>query len=568
MRFRIPRHATWPLLLLIVSIGTTAAIATHAYNLAREQDRVLRHVTTDYSRFASWSYEQHLQESLRNTAREILGPVDHGAGLHESSEYPHASELEHYLPWNDSCSCHMPEHGPVPDALIAWTLGSDTVGIGTIRRYETQMHESEMPVMAQMPSRSSAHGFAWVNDTVTAHMRARIPSQTGSPYIVAIHEGEPRLIVYRPMPTAWGDTIMYVAQYGAGALADMLGSVMDVQDLLPPALTSRFTSRELLRIEVTTHSGAAVFRSDSAGADVQSASASRMPADFGSLEVSAQVHPSVASTLVIGGAPRSQLPLLLGLFVLASAMAVIAAGQLAREGRLARDRTNFVASVSHELRTPLANVRLFLETMLHGRADTEDARRWSLEQMDRETRRLTHLIDNVLVYSSGPTRLLDEPRMRVDLASEVTAVIQEFTPLSATRRARIETRLEPDVHIAIPKRALRHVLLNLLDNAVKYGPMGQTVSVRTWSEHGGAAIEVIDQGPGVAASERERIWEPFVRGDSAATRAAGGSGIGLHLVRELVRGMDGSAMVDNAPGGGARFTIRLPPGEPAPAPGS
>jgi signal transduction histidine kinase len=168
------------------------------------------------------------------------------------------------------------------------------------------------------------------------------------------------------------------------------------------------------------------------------------------------------------------------------------------------------------------------------------------------------LIDNVLVFSSGPGRLLDEPRATLDMTSEVTSAIEEFTPLAAARRARIETQLEPSTSVVASRTALRHVILNLLDNAVKYGPAGQTVTVRVYVEDDAAVIDVVDQGQGVAPEERERIWKPFVRGQSRAARAVGGSGIGLHLVRELVTGMDGSAVVDDAPGGGARFTIRLP----------
>jgi signal transduction histidine kinase len=113
------------------------------------------------------------------------------------------------------------------------------------------------------------------------------------------------------------------------------------------------------------------------------------------------------------------------------------------------------------------------------------------------------------------------------------------------------------------RNALRHSLLNVLDNAVKYGPMDQVVRVRVSHSDGRARIEVHDQGPGVPPAERQRIWEPFQRGAGRVVRAAGGSGIGLHLVRELMHAQGGSAQVGDSPHGGACFVLELPCGRGA-----
>jgi signal transduction histidine kinase len=549
--------------MLLASIAVTAGVAIHAYSRARDQDKVIERVQEGYAKFATWSYEQHLEEVLRNAAREVLGPVDHGSGVHRFAPVPHASEIGHYLPWDEACYCHIPRHGPIPEALLAWTLGSDTVGVGLNRGNRTDgwlidVPGTPRPIPERQPAAPFAHRFGWVNDTITRHIKARIPSRTGSPYIVAMRDGLPQLLAYRLMPTEWGDTIVYAVNYSDQGLVNLLSAVMDNEDLLPPILTSRHRTRDVLWIDVLTANGAPLFSSDTAFDGTRHETNLSLPSDYGRLRIHAHIRPALASVLVIGGTPRSQMPLLLGLLVLGAAMSLFAAGQLVREGRLARDRTDFVASVSHELRTPLANVRLYLDTLRLGRADTEETREWSLAQMDRETRRLVQLIDNVLLFSSGPRRLLDEPRATLDLASEVAAAIEEFTPLAAARRVHIATQLEPSTNVVAPRTALRHVILNLLDNAVKYGPAGQTVTVRVYVEGDAAVVEVLDQGQGVAPEERERIWRPFVRGKSRAARAVGGSGIGLHLVRELVTGMAGSATVDDAPDGGARFTIRWP----------
>src|SRR5919202_2616301 len=105
--------------------------------------------------------------------------------------------------------------------------------------------------------------------------------------------------------------------------------------------------------------------------------------------------------------------------------------------------------------------------------------------------------------------------------------------------------------------AFRQVLLNLLDNAVKYGPVEQTVRGRVASVSGVVCVVVEDQGPGVKAGERESIWQPFQRG-AAAREGAGGSGIGLTVVKEILDEHAGSVWVEDAAGGGAAFVVELP----------
>ena len=140
----------------------------------------------------------------------------------------------------------------------------------------------------------------------------------------------------------------------------------------------------------------------------------------------------MANTLVIGGLPKSRLPFLLGLLALAAALSFVAIGQIRREGELARLRSDFVASISHELRTPLAQMRLYLETLRLGRFTTEDQRNWSLDNVERETTRLSHLVERVLRFSRTG-RADDEVREPVDVVAEVQPIVEEFQPLAAAR---------------------------------------------------------------------------------------------------------------------------------------
>jgi signal transduction histidine kinase len=134
--------------------------------------------------------------------------------------------------------------------------------------------------------------------------------------------------------------------------------------------------------------------------------------------------------------------------------------------------------------------------------------------------------------------------------------VEEFRPLAASRQVKIETAIDAVPPVPLQRDALRHIVLNLLDNAVKYGPTGQTVRVEVSRRNGSVLVAVTDQGPGVPAGERDAVWRAFHRG--SRTSDQGGSGIGLTIVQEVATQHGGRAWVEDAPGGGARFVVSLP----------
>jgi signal transduction histidine kinase len=232
--------------------------------------------------------------------------------------------------------------------------------------------------------------------------------------------------------------------------------------------------------------------------------------------------------------------------------------QLRRESELARLRSDFIASVSHELRTPLAQVRMFAETLLLGRVRSDEERLRSLQIVDQEARRLTHLVENILQFSRAEREVIQLAPVPVELASQVREAIEAFSPVARSRHVMVQTALENDVVSVVDPGALRQMLLNLLDNAVKYGPLGQTVTITLRRVGERVRVMVDDQGPGIPPEHRDRVWEPYQRLESAVAAAVAGSGIGLAVVRQLVALHGGRAWVEAAPGRGARFAIELP----------
>ena len=266
------------------------------------------------------------------------------------------------------------------------------------------------------------------------------------------------------------------------------------------------------------------------------------------------VDPAIASTLVIGGLPMDRLPLLALVMTLAVALLLAAMWLFRREQAVTQLRIDFVSQVSHELRTPLTQIRMFAETLLLERTRSVDEQRRALEIIDRESRRLSHLVENILQFSS----IADGASLSPEL-QPITPVIREVCEATEMTNASVNIELQAaePVTAVFDDDALRQILLNVLDNAVKYGPKNQTITVQLSEAQDLVRIEVIDEGPGIPKAERERIWEAFHRLEKEQQTAISGTGIGLAVVRELVEGMQGRCWIGEAESG-TRVLIELP----------
>jgi signal transduction histidine kinase len=232
-----------------------------------------------------------------------------------------------------------------------------------------------------------------------------------------------------------------------------------------------------------------------------------------------------------------------------------------RTNELTQLRADFVSSVSHELRTPLAQIRMFAELLRKGSMRTpQDADR-ALRIIEKEASRLTILVDNILNYTRLRKRAERASSIPTHVTGAVRQTIESFAPLSAERGVNIVAEIEPDLWATVDSLGLRQVLLNFLENAVKYGPRDQTVTVGAKRLGDIVRIWVDDQGPGVPEAEREAVWRAFYRRAASIAAGATGAGIGLAVVHELVLQSGGSVQVTDAPNGGARFIADLPRAE-------
>jgi signal transduction histidine kinase len=309
---------------------------------------------------------------------------------------------------------------------------------------------------------------------------------------------------------------------------------------------------KLVSLEVADPAGRTLFRAGPPAAP--GAYAGDPASNPGSLVVRASLPPDVAGQLVVAR-PGARLPLLLGLLALTAGLTAVAARQLRREHELVRLRNDFTSSVSHELRTPLTQILLFGETLELGRAGGEDERRQALAIIVQEARRLTHLVENVLHLSRAERQMVRIVPVPTPLAPLLREIVERFAALAGSAAVRLRTELDDGLVATVDGAALPQIVINLLDNAVKYGGDGPIV-LRTALDAGRARLEVEDTGPGVPAGDRLRIWEPFVR--LRSEDGVPGSGIGLAVVRELVTAHGGECRVEAAPSGGSRFVVELP----------
>ncbi|MFZ5631996.1 MAG: sensor histidine kinase [Bacillota bacterium] len=222
-----------------------------------------------------------------------------------------------------------------------------------------------------------------------------------------------------------------------------------------------------------------------------------------------------------------------------------------------RARREFVANASHELRNPLASIKSLAESLIYGREEDPAVYREFLSDINREVDRLKRLVDDLLRLArleEGPTpRITEQP-----VGPVLERALQLARPLAEARQIKLEGRYETDPVWPVDSELLTGILLNLLDNGIKYTSPGGQVRVACGVEEDRLSIEVSDTGEGIPEADLPYIFDRFYRVDKARPRSTGGTGLGLAIVRQAVELHNGVIEVKSAPGRGTAFIIRLP----------
>ena len=225
-------------------------------------------------------------------------------------------------------------------------------------------------------------------------------------------------------------------------------------------------------------------------------------------------------------------------------------------------RKDFVANVSHELKTPVQSIKGFVETLESGAiANPDDAARF-LTIIRRNSERLEAIIDDLLSLArlEGMAERGGLEKAPVDLRKVVQSVLDTLSDSITRRQIQISIETEGETFVLGNEGLLEQLLLNLVDNAVKYTPEGSTVLIACGpaDDHHFYQLHVADNGPGIPQRDLERIFERFYRVEKSRHRDSGGTGLGLAIVRHIALLHGGTVDVQSQPGLGAHFTVSLP----------
>jgi len=221
-------------------------------------------------------------------------------------------------------------------------------------------------------------------------------------------------------------------------------------------------------------------------------------------------------------------------------------------------RRDFVANASHELRTPLTSIRGFAETLQSGALDDPKIAKRFVSSIVENSVRLSRLVDDLLELSRSESPNVDYELEPVSIAEVATKVLRALEAQALEKKVTLTLETQGDVWARAELRALEHVIVNLVDNGIKYTPSGGRVVVRASKNEQSAILEVEDNGQGIGAEHLPRIFERFYRVDPGRARQQGGTGLGLAIVKHLVLKMEGEIKVESRMGKGTTFRVELP----------
>jgi signal transduction histidine kinase len=230
-----------------------------------------------------------------------------------------------------------------------------------------------------------------------------------------------------------------------------------------------------------------------------------------------------------------------------------------REAHLSRLKSDFVANVSHELKTPLALIRLFAETLELGRVPTEDKARQYYRVINKESQRLTQLINNILDFSRIEAGRKEYRFAPANVGRIVSEVLEAYRFQIEQQGFELTVDVQPDLpDVEADSEALGQALLNLVNNAIKYSRETKSIALTVRGTGDRVSIVVADRGIGVPKAEQRKIFEKFYRGEASLVHETKGSGLGLSLVEHIMEAHGGSVEIESAPGKGSTFTLALP----------
>lgn len=540
-RWPWPRDRWERAILLGTAIAVVVAVAA-AVGTVRSRARVHKAAIASLQNYAAVGVEQFVngyETLIRESFIPVLPPPDDLEPSSRRDPLPAADMLGMMARLQrDPCRCRI---APAPSAVFRLGLGTggeevvDTLGrrIGVLDPLVAGEVRKQADSLARVAWR---YGFL-----VTR-------SADGPKFVFFTHRAD----------SATGRRYAYGFTVPATRMAEaVFRPTFESVRLIPRHLLAAVPENDVfLSLELTTRDGAVLFATSPTYPDGPS-NALNLPSLRGGLVVRAHLNPAVKDALLPGGIPDRVPVREVGLIALSLALLLAIAALGLRVGDLARLRSDLASSVTHELRTPLTQIRLAAETVMLGRAKDAEAERRSLGSIVDETKRLQQLIDNVLHFSRAERQLTRVRAEPVELGPVVAQAAGDMGPLVAHRGIVPAVDVPGGLVVLGDPNALRQIVLNLLDNAARYGPDRQAITIAAARRDGHVELRVDDGGPGIRPADRERVWKAFVRLERDRDSSVTGSGLGLAVVRELVEAQHGTCWIEGAAGSGTRVVVRL-----------
>ncbi len=518
-------HARWILISLILLLVMVIALAWQAITVARNQDQTARAVMRDYAQLIADDFARAVEVNIgyRGIFRAVQNLTEQG--LADSS-------ADH---WSDGAMRSALAYLPDNSILAAFMID---------RQSGHWLNGRQEPVMQETRSWLESHDFPAEQPFQVAHWHAADQSLT-------------TVILFRDI----GAEKIFGLVVNPQTVRDLFAQVYQNHYLLPAAIGDVDELRPHIHVGVTDADGHSLF-SSSATLTPSLSAEHRIGGDYSGLFhdflITASINPTVSDRLVPGGLPYGKLPQILFLLGITLLLGLLTLGLAQQQRRLMQLRSDFVARVSHELRTPLTQIRMYAESLSLGRARDAGQQSRALKVINRETRRLGHLVDNILRFTQPATVTIDDEPEPYRLADLFRQIAEDFQPMLVHREAELRLHAPSEAQMRNNRPALIQILTNLVDNALKYGPKGQLIELRGTVATDSVELRICDQGPGIGKTQRSRIWEPYYRLKREQRRAIAGTGIGLTITRDLVQAMGGSVSVTGNGDTGSCFSIRLP----------
>lgn len=217
-------------------------------------------------------------------------------------------------------------------------------------------------------------------------------------------------------------------------------------------------------------------------------------------------------------------------------------------------RKEFVANVSHELKTPLTSISGFIETLQDGAAEDPEVRSRFLDIISIETARLKRLINDILVLSDIENKKAAASDV-IDVRRAVESTVETLRPIAEARSIEIITELDGTITVSGSEDRFCQMMMNLIENAIKYSDEGSRIWVRAYYDDGKRIVSVRDEGIGIAPEHHDRLFERFYRVDKSRSKKAGGTGLGLSIVKHIAALLGAGLRVESSVGVGSEFFV-------------